>query len=531
MRTGHRVGAGGGLSAAAVFAAALLLGPAPAGASPLAASVAGGSPPGAPPADTVESAGHASPLLPPGHWAAAAAHRLDGLGLAPAGHPRGHRRLTRRDAARAIVRAAGRESLAPGLARFLSGLLARFEAEFPAAVAAAREGTPPEVEPGGARVRAGLLASEGELLTGRGYVPGTDYEGPFRAAEPVGLGGEVDAALHLGRHLAVHGRGLLRGEESSLPELYAVGTVGPIALWGGRRSEGYGPGAGGSVVLTDPPAMEGGGLRTAEPLRLPFFLDALGPVRVSAALHRLDRNRFEVPWLLTQRFSLEPHPRFRFAATRAMMFGGQGNAPVTFGNFWTAFWGDFGGAGGEFENQVASGEFLWRLPLSPPVTAYLEYGFDDLSGGYWDTPGWVVGARLPALPGAPEASLGAEWTHFDQRCCGNPFWYRHFAFTRGWSDAGRFFAHPLGGHGDELTLHGNVLISAWNAWLEARAYRRDRGWENVFAPAWEGVSWGGEIRVEGRLDGRWEWVVEAEAESGQGGWSRERLFVGVGAVF
>jgi len=183
--------------------------------------------------------------------------------------------------------------------------------------------------------------------------------------------------------------------------------------------------------------------------------------------------------------------------------------------------------GGSFENQVVSLSGRFRLPTERwlPLTAYLEWGAEDGAGAWRDVPGRVMGLRVPAIPGAERWSLAVERATFAGRCCGNPEWYRHGGFGGNWSGEEVPLGHPLGGHGEEISLHGAGVAVGGRLRLEAELFRRDRGAENLYAPGREGRSRGGRGAVAWQPTRAAELFVELADEQGSG-WTERSLRAG-----
>ncbi len=427
----------------------------------------------------------ASPGLPADHWAVAALGRLDALGLGGEGLDPGAGFLDRAEARRRFA-AAAVDAATPGLARLAGGFAARLAAEL----------GPGEGEGGGARIEAlgelGYLARRGALLSGYDR-DGVTYAparlGPL--TEPAARL-EVDAVL--GRHLAAVVRPEAAAGRVRLDGGYLALRAGALSAWAGRRDVAYGAEADRSIVLGGGVAFDGAGV-TLGSARLPGLLAAAGPVRLEALGARLhEAGAVEHPAFLALRLWARPHPRLWLAATRAAAFDGRGNRHLRPGEIPGFLLGLAGGAHGETENQVASLEARWRPPTGGlPVAIYGEWAFDDLGFAWTHVPGVTAGVELPALPGAPAASLGLERTSLAGHCCGNPPWYRHSALP--WIDGRVPLGHPLGGEGVQWLAYGRIELPR-GIELAARAFHRRRGPENLFSPLRQGTSRGGSLDVE-----------------------------------
>jgi hypothetical protein len=479
--------------------------------------------------------------LPVDHWVIGALARLDALPELGAVVPWGVGTPTRREALGALERAA---SLAPppsaqdptpeavALAALARGWRDRLRQE---------TGGDPGAVPRPVRWAGGHW----DLRVGRRYGALGTGEGryDFIAPEPLGEAGHLHAglagALEVGP-VAVAGEARV-GEDGVLRprELHAAGRLGPVDLWAGRRAPAFAGGRGGRVVLGGAVPLDGGGLSLAGPRSLPGFLRHLGPVRFETHLARLgESGALRHPWFWAARGSVAPHPRLSLGLNRAAMFGGEGNAPITVKNVLLMLAGsraeELPGDLGRsfFANQVASVELRWRPPLGGvPSTLYVEWGMEDSSGAWLNVPGFTAGWEVAAVPRAPDVALGIEVTYFAPECCGNPPWYRHASFTGGWAQEGLPLGHPLGGEGMEWLLHGRAdlldarLVSSWGL------FHRKRKGDNLFMPDRQGTSRGASLEVLWGAGGRTDLVLDGLYESGEGGWSQLRAFLGIRSYF
>ncbi|MDP9348348.1 MAG: capsule assembly Wzi family protein, partial [Gemmatimonadota bacterium] len=287
-----------------------------------------------------------------------------------------------------------------------------------------------------------------------------------------------------------------------------------LALSAGVEPVGYGPGRGGGIVFSGGAPLPRVQVQTTRPLLLPGWLRFLGPVSGHTSLTRLDEARHPGdPFLLGMRAAIRPHPRFTAAVNRGSIFGGDSVSYAL--NARNVVRMLLGMLTYDFENQVVSADFTFRAPTERvlPLTLYLEWGAEDAAGAWWDVPARVVGAFTPAVPGAPQLSLGAEYTHFSLYCCGNPPWYLHAGQRGGWAARDVPLGHPLGGEGREVLLYGGADLLGARLRLDGRAFQRERGREgydtfvragNLFAPERAGTSHGVQ------LDGSWRFARGTE---------------------
>jgi hypothetical protein len=135
-----------------------------------------------------------------------------------------------------------------------------------------------------------------------------------------------------------------------------------------------------------------------------------------------------------------------------------------------------------------------------------------------------MGVLIGAVPGVPALAVGAERATFAGHCCGNPPWYRHSALP--WMDRRIPLGHPLGGQGNEWLAYARADLAAARLRLEARAFRRVRGPENLYAPTRLGRSLGGGLDVAIRPYAAVEAFAGGAVEDGAG-WRERSIQAGV----
>lgn len=491
-----------------------------------------------------------------GHWSIAAARRLEAADLAPHGYDPFFRTPSRGELLHVFVTATeraerqGRLRWAATAATYRDRMIEKFPAlaetdeSDGAATAGASIGPdtvagngvaddgsplsrPPESWPVQELVGvAGFEHRSGALRTGIGYaneaedswIPESQWRGPTARS---GTNAPLVAPSWTAAwpRVAIRVAPALRGTRASLEELQATALAGPFHVWAGRRAPGYGAGLGGAIVLTGGIPFDGAGFAVG-PVVPPIPFDPIGPIRFETFVSRLEENGpRRRPWFWGARGSLSPHPRVRLGVSRAAIFAGVsddprvGSPPITLRNLARLLIGMHAGEAGEFENQVVSVDLRVRPPLGHlPLALYIDWGLHDNAGAWKNNPALNVGAELAALPGAPGIGVALERTSFDAECCGNPIWYRNWTFWGGWADEGRPLGHPLGGHGIEWLgrVHAELMHAALR--LEVRAFRRERGEENLYAPDWEGRSQGGGVDAWWRVSDGMDLVLRSELD-------------------
>ncbi|HSU17107.1 capsule assembly Wzi family protein [Longimicrobium sp.] len=452
---------------------------------------------------------HASPLLPEDHWAVRAAWRAEALGLTrflPA-----QRAVPRAEVARALAEAAANAS-SPSLRALATGWEARFVEEFPEYGLANRASGPVTLL--GGQAAAGVDDASGRVGAVIGYQINRQDPRPLPdvSAARVSLLGGVALPW-----ASASAEGAYRGGEAVLRQWDVAVGAGPFQLSVGRAPVGYGYGRTGGIVYSDPDALPRIELQTTRPFRLPSLLRYLGPVTLHTFAGPVnDPARHPTnPDLWGLRAAMQPHPRVTLAINRGSMFGGDAE-PVTAGRVLRML---VGVVHSRFENQILSLEGRYRLPTETvvPATLYVEWGADDAAGALDEEPARIIGLFLPALPGVPNAALGAEYTYFKHACCGHGVWYTSATFRGNWAVHDRPLGHPLGGEGAEYAAYvqGDALDARLR--LDARAFLRDRSDYSLHIPRYNGGNLYTPTRTGrsegGRLDAAFRLFPRAEARA------------------
>ncbi|HEX7050674.1 MAG TPA: capsule assembly Wzi family protein [Longimicrobiales bacterium] len=482
----------------------------------------------------------ATPFIGPDHWSLRAARRLDALGLADPGFPWGERLLTRRELAALFQKAAIEATRrAPEFAPLALAYLDRFVEEFPATVAALDRAREDGFQMMGGAVHMRYERHDGRVRTGTGMRPtDPDWTTPAPIPDASVRASDIQLSAALRPHVAatvmttsrsITADGGTAYDRLALAEGHVTATWGDVGVWFGRRAIGFGAGASGGIVLRAHEPVDGGGIYLTDPVRLPGPFRYLGPLRLTATLARIDYEGGGIrrPWFGTTRLAISPHPRLGIGLSRAIMFGGDGNSGFTLKNFAYMVVGKHSGENGEYDNQVVAVDVRYRPPVEAiPLVFYVEWGFDDSAGAWKDVPAILAAVEVPALPGWPEASLRIERTSFAPACCGNTIWYRNWAFRSGWTADGQPLGHPLGGHGTEWLARLEADLLDARLRVDARAFLRDRGAENLFAPDREGHSRGAHLTIAGRPHSSIEAFLSGGIEVGERDWRQTGLEVG-----
>ena len=100
----------------------------------------------------------------------------------------------------------------------------------------------------------------------------------------------------------------------------------------------------------------------------------------------------------------------------------------------------------------------WRVPSETllPLTLYGEWGADDGAGAADEQPALLAGATVPAVPGAPMLSVGAEYANL-AKCCSHGSWYFHSEFGGEWAREPP--SEGLGDHGNRFRARADRVTT------------------------------------------------------------------------
>lgn len=204
------------------------------------------------------------------------------------------------------------------------------------------------------------------------------------------------------------------------PELldaYIGVNVGNFQILAGRQSLEWGPGPGGSMMLSDnAPPIDMVRLVNSEPERLPGVFRFLGPMTLDQFFGRLESNRYiHDPFVYGQQVSLKPFPSFEFGFERTTIIGGKGPGadPLTPRNLLLSFFGLGSSAPPHSVPGTSSNEMEWTFDV-PHVGNYLV-----LYGEWYakDNPialqaptrsSFRTGMYIPHFPHVPKLDLHFE---------------------------------------------------------------------------------------------------------------------------
>lgn len=489
-------------------------------------------------ADVGAQEGYPPAFLPADHWSVRAAYQLSALGLAPRGHDPARRVLTQRELGRLFEAAAAAAVPGSYAASLATHFLHLFRSEF---------GVSPEPRAGatlvGTQAGAGYKEATGRVRTGFGYEDGHPY-GDWNDPAAIGneYGPELEGVLQATalNRIAIRIAGTGDDERQEVTEATIALDVAAVALWAGRRPLAWGQGAGRGIVLGGH-SFDGAGVQTTRPVALPWHFRRLGPIHLEGFLAQEDFEHScqdpnlgsDAPpcsnaWFLATRGTISPHARLSLGVSRAAFLGGEGNSSIDAFAIFSVLIGKHAGEASELDNQLVALDASYRPPTESwiPLRLYLEWGFEDSAGAWFNVPGILAGVEAPAVPGWPALGVALERVSFAKSCCDNPIWYRHSVFHDGWTSDGEPLGHPLGGHGSEWAVRATHVNADAAVRARLSLYRRYRGGENLYADRRAGISHGGEAGLEVRLMAPLELVVSGGLQDGEG-WRERFLRLGL----
>ena len=255
------------------------------------------------------------------------------------------------------------------------------------------------------------------------------------------------------------------------------------------KSDGWlGPGLGGAMQWSNnSEGIYSFRINRVEPLRIPFVSSVLGDVRYDFFIGSLKGHTFpNAPWVHSEDFALDLFHQFEISFQRSILFGGEGQQPVTLGTFFDGFFNatdttasqKFGrdNPGARFSSVT----FSWRPPpFKKYVTLYTDSTTHDdifpLSAPR--RAGWRPGIYLPRLPFAPKLDLRVEATYTDYVTSRSTFGQGNYYETiqrQGYTNAGFLLGDWIG----REAKGGNATVTyhlSGNEWIAATYLRKKNG--------------------------------------------------------
>jgi hypothetical protein len=247
----------------------------------------------------------------------------------------------------------------------------------------------------------------------------------------------------------------------------------------GNQSLSWGPGIGGSLLLSDnaaPFPM----LRIApvSPVEIPGLSRILGPFNIEQFYGRIEGHPgASQPWIYGQKISFKPFHSLEFAYGRTTLIGGTGH-PLTSELFFQSVFGLVNSAQKSVPGDSRTAlEWTWRLPkLRNWATFYGELEDDDdlIPLQNVSKSVWRPGIYLPRLPFLPKWDLHFEWT--SSTSPGRASFQNHgnlnywnLDYTSGYTNNGNLMGNTVGREG--------VTLQAWTRFWISPRHTLDLSWK------------------------------------------------------
>jgi Capsule assembly protein Wzi/PAP2 superfamily len=240
-------------------------------------------------------------------------------------------------------------------------------------------------------------------------------------------------------------------------DAYLAVNLGNWQISAGRQSLSWGPGPGGSLLLSDnavPMTMVR--LVNPEPFVLPSFLKFLGPVQADQFFGQLEGHSFVPhPYLYGQKINFKPLPCLEFGFGRTVTIGGEGGNPLTPTNFFDSFFAQTTAFHGSVPGDSHTG-FDWTFYV-PKVRNYIvfygELYADDSIIPWLDAPRnpFRPGIYITRIPGISKLDLHIEATSSESPGNSGPpgkLNYFNSIYRDGYTNDGNLLGNTVGRMGE-----------------------------------------------------------------------------------
>ncbi len=256
----------------------------------------------------------------------------------------------------------------------------------------------------------------------------------------------------------------------------------------GKQSLWWGPGAGGSMLLSNNAApINMFRVSRASPFTLPFPLKWLGPTALEFFVGQLSDHRFVFgqptgllgswqslispqPMISGEHISFQPTSNLTFGFSLTTLFSGQG-VPFTMRTYLRSIvaTGNANPGTAHDPGDRRSGfDLSYRLPMLRNWATFYCDGFTDdqiTPVAYWDRSAWSAGLYLSRLPGVPKLDLRLEGVFSDVPAggaLGHGFFYWNDRYVMGYTNQDELIGSWIGRDGQGAQFWSNYWFTPKN---------------------------------------------------------------------
>ncbi len=259
-----------------------------------------------------------------------------------------------------------------------------------------------------------------------------------------------------------------------------------LSLLIGKESLRWGPGTRGNLILSGNAEALGSfntlpllRLSNRQPIRLPWLLAGMGPMKFEVFVTRLEEDRadFAQPYFIGKRLTFKPGAGFEYGFSHAYILGGKGFPnSISFLDAFSEFFFvrikqnfifNIGSGSSQVSENIANHvmgfDFKWTLPALHGLQFYNEFYFDDMTFDLSTTINrnlaYYGGIYLPRLSSNAKLNLRMEFTHTS-----SIFYRGSSLLVSGFTYNRHILGNELGAFGDELFLEAGYWQSTGSLW-------------------------------------------------------------------
>lgn len=311
--------------------------------------------------------------------------------------------------------------------------------------------------------------------------------------------------------------------QPALLDAYVAVNVGNWQIVAGRQSLSWGPGPGGSLLLSDnAPPIDMVRFVNSEPERLPGALKFLGPITLDQFFGRLESNRYiHNPFIYGQKISMKPFPNFEFGFERTTTIGGNGPGanPLTPRNFLLSFFGLGSSAPPHSVPGDGNTQMDWTFTVPHAGNYLVFYGdwYADDNPIPLQSPkrtAFRPGIYITHFPGIPKLDLHFETANTASAVIGSgepntgDLTYWNFGYREGYTNKGYLLGNVVGRLGEDYQVWLTYTFSPRNT---LRFVYKNSGVGSAFIPgggAWQDYGVENQVYLKSGL----YWKTEVQYE-------------------